>query len=218
MKKNLFHNEHEIHSPLESPPTDVVDDSSTNHEHGRQSKIANEDMGDATLNSTIIYPVAIGRCVELFKSATTVFASTSDFPGQIMKKYKSERDTVKFLTDFGVHNLKRYWLAQYDSGSLLANPEAVIGENAYFPVGGGIEIYHECGKGKVEGTLIHNDNRMWKVRLPNGYQDIMPEWLLLCGIAEYRAYSHDDKQRRNRIFAIRGSIHDGKKIRLRHIW
>ena len=188
-----------IRSPAESPPPD-------------ERNVSHDELTMQRLNGTtqdMFYAVIAGRCVGIFKSATRVYASTSSYQGSVVKKCASIRQATLVLHDAGIEVPRKYWTSQYQSGSLLVSPQSVIGRRVCFPVGHSAEFYRTRGSGKVIETLIEHDNRVWKIKMPSGFEDVMSEWPLLCGIEEQERVFLETSNDATVFYAIRGTVNDG---------
>lgn len=171
-------------------------------QRGNSTKSKDRSVGSAKL----YYAVAKGRCVGIFKSATRVADCTFGFSDNEVKKCASVQEATEFLQQKGIDWPRIYWTTTYESGSLLAAPQSVVGRKAYFPVGRATSFYEDAGVSSVTSTRIENDRRVWTVTMHDGYRDTMTEWPLLCGLAQYAAM-HGSATRQ--VYAVRGTAHDG---------
>ena len=170
-----------------------------------------------------IYAVTVGRCVGLFRSTVRMQSSVFKYHDQSFGKFMSEVEAKDYMIGNGIDEPKRFWLSSYESGTLVSDPESVLGQDVYFPVGKG--MYDEDVRhGVVTESMILEDRRMWKVQMDDGLIDRMSEWPLLCGLAlaeERRANvsSGEEMQTESgraraatqeiQFFAVRGTSDDG---------
>ena len=155
-----------------------------------------------------IWAVGAGRCVGLFKLSSRVEEVTFGYNGRQMRKCRSREDAARFLMRFGIAAPRTYWTSTYESGSLLAAPEAVVGKPVCFPVGRAAGFYTRANRATVTATLIERDRRVWKVSMPDGTVDTMTEWPLLCGLKLCRSLYPADALA-TAVYAVRGTTNDG---------
>ena len=170
-----------------------------------------------------IYVVAVGRCVGLFRSVVRVNSSALKYPGQEIGKFTSEGEARDYLAERGVEEPTCFWKSSYASGTLVQDPDAVVGQDVYFPVGRGVHA-DEVQHGVVTSSVVQEDNRMWKVQMDDGFIDTMSEWPLLCGLSmsEEKLASGSSRAMRKEtsgetqpeeadivFYAIRGTSNDG---------
>ena len=170
-----------------------------------------------------IYAVTVGRCLGMFRSAVRVRSSVFKYPGQSVGRFTSEVEARAHLVAMGITEPKCFWKSTYESGTLMRDPDAVVGQDVHFPVGVGMfgdDVQH----GIVTESMIRDDRRIWKVQMDDGFIDCMSEWPLLCGLSlsEERIENmsssgeRETEQRRTgaeatggEFFAIRGTSNDG---------
>ena len=123
---------------------------------------------------TKIYAVSIGRCVGLFRSAMRMQSSVFKYPGAVNTMFKSEQEANDFLIEKGVTQPMRFWKESYASGTLLQDPQSVVGLDVCFPVG--VDMHDDSVQhGVVVEAVMREDNRMWKVQMDDGYVDYVAE-------------------------------------------
>ena len=153
------------------------------------------------------YVASVGRCIGMFRSAARVHAATYKFPRCKKARCKSEKEAKEWLADHGILRPVKFWQKDFATGSLLADPEDVIGTDVYFPAGMDKDALFRHGHGVVTETRMSQDTRVWEVGMDDGSTDVMTEWPLLCGMAE--AASFQELSPKVQCFGVRGSKNDG---------
>lgn len=108
-----------------------------------------------------------------------------DYPNSVeAKKFSTEAAARQHLSLFSIHDPRCFWVAEYETGTLMASPKGAINRVFCFPVGLPSALYKNNGHGEIVDAFIKADMWMWKVRMRNGFEDVMAEWPLLCGLKE----------------------------------
>ena len=136
-------------------------------EEGRESEQEQTRRQKATVTGRRIYAVSVGRCIGIFRSAIRMGSSVFRYPGGFHKKFLSEEDAVGFLMRQGISKPIKFWLTEYESGSLVREPESVIGRDVFFPVGKGLTA-KDIGHGVILGPKFQHDQWVWKVQMDHG--------------------------------------------------
>ena len=184
------------------------------------------DETEASKTPSVIrktYAVTVGRCVGLFRSAIRMRSSVFKYSGGEHTRFTSEEDARAFMIEKGVEHPTCFWKTSYASGTLVQDPQSVVGQDIYFPVGLGVH-HDNVQHGIVVESLMKDDSRVWKVQMDDGDEDYMSEWPVLCGLSLSDRLMLDTPPNRSRagptssepskdasttMFAIRGTSNDG---------